>query len=78
MTLAQFGLDKLSDDEKRQVRTLLDESLVAPDRAPWETPEFLAELQRRVEDARANPGTGIPAEEVYRAAVARSRARRGL
>lgn len=77
ITLEQFGLDKLSGDEKRQILASLDENLATPDRAPWETPEFLAELQRRVEDSRANPGTGIPWDEVYRKSIERCRARRG-
>ena len=72
ITLEQFGLDKLSGDEKREPLALLEQSLDAP----WETPEFLAELQRRAADARANPGTGVPWEEVYRESIERCRASR--
>ena len=76
MTLEQFGLDKLSDDQKREVAALLEENFAPPPREPWETPEFLAELQRRAAEARANSGSGVPWEDVYQASLARCQARR--
>ncbi|MCU0703698.1 MAG: addiction module protein [Fimbriiglobus sp.] len=38
--------------------------------------ELKAELDRRLEKARANPNGGVPAEQVIAAALARSAARR--
>lgn len=76
LTLEQFGLDRLTFDERRELIGLIEASLVAEPPAAWETPEFLAELERRLADARANPGQGAPFEEVYRRAMARCQAKR--
>ncbi len=72
VTLEAFGLDKLSADDKQELIGLLEQSL-APDDDFVMTPDELAELDRRVAFARANPGLGTPWEEVYEAALARSR-----
>lgn len=63
VTLEQFGLDKLSADEKAELIGLLEQSL-APDDDFVMTPDELKELDRRVAFARANPGLGTPWEVV--------------
>lgn len=64
LTLEQFGLDKVSADAKWELIFLLEDSIDAETAAYVETPEHLAELARRVADAEANPGLGIPMEVV--------------
>ena len=76
MTLEQFGLDKLSGDEKRQVMELLDESLAAEADMPPLTPAQIAELERRVADYKANPHLTILWEQVRDGARERIKARR--
>ncbi len=77
VTLEQFGLDKLSVDEKSELIGLLEESVCGGSDAFAMSPEQEAELIRRVVYARANPGQGTPWEVVRDAALARSRARQG-
>lgn len=77
MTLEQFGLDKLSDGEKRQVLALLDESLAAEaDDFPL-SPAQMLEIERRIALLDADPSRVVPWEVVRDAARARSRARWG-
>jgi putative addiction module component (TIGR02574 family) len=50
---------ELPPQERREiVEALLD------DLEPEESPEFLAELERRAEDARKNPEDSVPWEQV--------------
>ena len=77
MTLEQFGLDKLSGDEKRQVMELLDESLAAEADMPPLTPAQIAELERRIALLDADPSRVVSWEVVRDASLARSRARWG-
>jgi len=63
MTLEQFGIDRLSLEERCELIDLIWDSL--PDDAPFTPPDWhLRELERRISDADANPGGGEPWEQV--------------
>lgn len=63
ITLEQFGLDRLSPEDRVELIGLLWDSL--PDDAPFIPPDWhLRELERRIADAGANPGAGEPWEVV--------------
>jgi putative addiction module component (TIGR02574 family) len=67
----------LDADSRLLVIWELQKSIDAETEAFELNEEQMAELQRRVEDARANPNIGIPWEEVQAAAAKRRLARRG-
>lgn len=61
----------LSEDDRREVIRELQETLPAEDE-PFElSPEWMAEIQRRVAELDAHPESAVPWEEVYQRALAR-------
>ena len=73
VTLEQFGLDRLTADERVVLAQALWDSVhEAMENAPI-SPELEAELLRRVALSDADPSRGVPWEEVREAA----RKRRG-
>ncbi len=63
MTLEQFGIDRLSPEQRLELIELIWDSL--PEDAPFTPPEWhLRELERRVAAAEADPGAGTPWPEV--------------
>jgi putative addiction module component (TIGR02574 family) len=61
VTLEQFGLDRLSPDERLELLGLLWDSL---GEATFTPPEWhIRELERRRAAAEANPSAGIPWDE---------------
>ena len=63
MTLQQFGIDRLSPQERFELIGLLWDSL--PEDAPFAPPEgHLRELERRIAAADAQPGAAEPWEAV--------------
>ena len=58
LTLEQFGLDQLDAEQARELKTLLVMSLTQGS-LPL-SPHQEAELARRIDHARANPGEGTP------------------
>jgi len=66
LTLEQFGIDRLSTQERVELIGLIWDSI--PDDAPFTSPDWhLRELERRVAAADANPG----AAESWEAVLAR-------
>jgi putative addiction module component (TIGR02574 family) len=64
LTLEQFGIDRLSQEERIELIDLIWDSL--PPDAPFTPPDWhIKELEKRVEEADANPGTGEPWKEVF-------------
>jgi hypothetical protein len=62
--LERYGLDKLSDDEKRFVASALIDTLDPP-MPDDEIPEWHWEIiHERLAEANANPGQGIPLDVV--------------
>lgn len=65
---------RLSPNEREEVvESILDEFLDADDSL---SPEQIAELDRRAEDALSHPERGRPAEEVFRELEAKYRTKR--
>lgn len=63
MTLEQFGIDRLSPQQRYELIALIWDSL--PDDAPFAPPDWhLRELERRLAAADANPGAAEPWETV--------------
>jgi len=63
LTLEQFGIDRLSPEQRRELIDLIWDSL--PDDAPFHPPAWhLRELERRVAAADADPGAAEPWEAV--------------
>jgi putative addiction module component (TIGR02574 family) len=63
ITLEQFGIDRLSPEQRCELIALLWDSL--PPETPFTPPAWhLRELERRIADADANPGAAEPWEEV--------------
>lgn len=63
MTLEQFGIDRLSPQERCELIGLIWDSL--PDDAPFIPPDWhLRELERRLAAADADPGAAEPWETV--------------
>ena len=59
MTLEQFGIDRLSPQERCELIALIWDSL--PDDTPFTPPDWhLRELERRVAAADADPGAAEP------------------
>ncbi len=63
--------EALTPDERRELAARLLEADVAND--PPLTEAQMAELQRRIADSDANPGSGIPWEVVYAESLKRVR-----
>jgi putative addiction module component (TIGR02574 family) len=63
LTLEQFGIDRLSPQERWELIHLIWDSL--PPDAPFTPPEWhLRELERRIAAADADPGAAQPWETV--------------
>jgi putative addiction module component (TIGR02574 family) len=63
LTLEQFGIDRLSPQERLELIELIWDSI--PDDAPFTPPDWhLRELERRVAAADADPGAAEPWETV--------------
>lgn len=63
--MKQYGIDKLSDDEKRELAEEIWDSMEEPDgEMPPLTDAQKAELDRRLADYYANPKAGYTWEEV--------------
>jgi putative addiction module component (TIGR02574 family) len=63
MTLEQFGIDRLSPQERSELISLIWDSL--PDDAPFVPPDWhLRELERRVAVAEADPLAAEPWQAV--------------
>jgi len=71
LTLEQFGLDKLTLDEKHALVGVLQESIEAEEHNAPPDAELLAELDRRIAAADADPSLWKPFDEVVRVARAR-------
>jgi putative addiction module component (TIGR02574 family) len=70
MTLEQFGIDRLSPDQRLELIGLIWDSL--PTEAPFAPPDgHLRELERRIAAADADPGAAEPWDAV-RARLSRS------
>lgn len=67
----------LDADSRAHIIFLLEKSIDAETEAFELTEEQMAEIQRRVEDIRANPDKGIPWEVVQANAAQRRAAKRG-
>jgi putative addiction module component (TIGR02574 family) len=64
LTLEQFGIDRLSPQQRFELMDLIWDSL--PDDAPYTPPDWhLSELERRIAVADANPDAVEPWEAVY-------------
>jgi len=64
LTLEQFGLDKLTLDEKHALVGVLQESIEAEEHNAPPDAELLAELDRRIAAGKADPTRLIPWNEV--------------
>ena len=63
LSLEQFGIDRLSPQERLELIGLIWDSL--PDDAPFTPPDWhLRELERRIAAADADPGAAEPWETV--------------
>jgi putative addiction module component (TIGR02574 family) len=63
LTLEQFGIDRLSAEQRLELISLIWDSL--PDDAPFTPPAWhLQELERRIAAADANPAAAEPWETV--------------
>jgi putative addiction module component (TIGR02574 family) len=63
LTLEQFGIDRLSPDQRFELIALIWDSL--PDDVPLAAPDWhLRELEQRIAAADANPGAVEPWEDV--------------
>ena len=63
LTLEQFGIDRLSPEQRCELIDLIWDSL--PDDVPFHPPAWhLRELQRRIAAADADPGAAEPWEAV--------------
>lgn len=63
LTLEQFGIDRLSPQERVELIGLIWDSLPAD--APFTPPDWhIEELERRIAAADANPGAAEPWEDV--------------
>jgi len=63
LTLEQFGIDRLSPQERFELIGLIWDSI--PDDAPFTPPEWhVQELERRIAAADADPGAAEPWEVV--------------
>lgn len=63
LTLEQFGIDRLTPQQRYELIGLLWDSL--PDDSPFTPPEWhLRELDRRIAAADADPGAAEPWETV--------------
>jgi putative addiction module component (TIGR02574 family) len=63
ITLEQFGIDRLSPEERLELIGLIWDSL--PDDVPFSPPDWhIRELERRVAAADANPDAAEPWEAV--------------
>jgi putative addiction module component (TIGR02574 family) len=67
-------LRRMPESERRELVETIELEFGAPDTEL--TPEQIAELERRAEDLRKNPETGIPWEKVRAEAKQRLKARR--
>ena len=63
-TLEELGIDKLTTTERLELIGLLWDSISDRELAPSVPDWHLRELERRRGEAEANPGAGIPWEEV--------------
>lgn len=70
-TLTELGLDKLSVDDRLAIAEALRDSVEAELAAQPISPELAAELDRRIALSDADPGRGVPWEDVLAAARAR-------
>ena len=76
-TLESLGIDRMSIDERLILVDEINESVRAERQSPDLPPAFLAELRRRVADAKANPEDSIPWETVRDEALARMKSGNG-
>jgi putative addiction module component (TIGR02574 family) len=70
-TLTELGVDTLSVTDRLALAEALWESVAADLAAEPVAPDLQAELERRIALGRANPGRGVPWEQVRAAAEAR-------
>lgn len=71
--LRRYGLDRLSADERIALAEELFESAEQDRDPPPLTPAQITEIERRIAYSQANPGSGLPVEEVIAKALARRR-----
>jgi len=63
LTLEQFGIERLNPDQRLELIELIWDSL--DEHTPYTPPDWhIKELERRIEAADANPGSGEPWETV--------------
>ncbi len=72
-TLQALGIDRLSVEDRIALALAIWDSIAAEPHPPLLTEAQRQELQRRLDDYRANPGDVVPWEQIKAEALARFR-----